>query len=131
MDYFDEDTKINNLELSQVISYEDYLMIDKKIICNEYAPDVFAHLRELDGYSKEDLLESLDPCIDKNITNIFKAGEGMGKSGSFFFFSHDDRFLIKTMTKDDFKSFMSLFNSYFNHIVKNNTSLLARVYGVY
>ena len=35
------------------------------------------------------------------------------------------------MTNDDFKSFMSLFHSYFTHIVKNSTSLLARVYGVY
>ena len=106
-------------------------MIDKRIRCNEYAPDVFAHLRELDGYTIEDLKRSLDPCLNKNIENIFKAGEGMGKSGSFFFFSHDDRFIIKTMTSDDFHAFMSLFVAYFYHINRDNSSLLARVYGVY
>lgn len=40
----------------------------------------------------------------------------MGKSGSFFFFSHDDKFLIKTMTKDDFDAFMKIFRSYFEHV---------------
>ncbi|MFO0117795.1 MAG: hypothetical protein ACK521_09345 [bacterium] len=29
---------------------------------------------------------------------IFKAGEGAGRSGSFFFFSHDRKFVVKTMT---------------------------------
>ena len=110
---------------------ENYNLIDKRIKCNEYAPDVFAHLRELDGFTIDDLRESLDPCLNKNIKNIFKAGEGMGKSGSFFFFSHDDRFLIKTMTSDDFKSFMSIFITYFYHINEDNSSLLARVYGVF
>jgi hypothetical protein len=41
------------------------------------------------------MLESLD--INKNREMIFKAGEGSGKSGSFFFFSKDNKFLIKTL----------------------------------
>jgi hypothetical protein len=32
---------------------------------------------------------------------VFKAGEGAGRSGSFFFFSHDRKFIIKTMTKGE------------------------------
>lgn len=86
----------------------------------------------MDGYTDNDLKDSLDPSIDKNVENIFKSGEGMGKSGSFFFFSHDERFLIKTMTADDFKAWSKMFSYYFDHINKyNNTSLIARVYGVY
>jgi len=30
---------------------------------------------------------------------VFNAGEGAGRSGSFFFFSHDNKFIIKTITK--------------------------------
>ena len=55
----------------------------------------------------------------------------MGKSGSFFFFSHDDMFLIKTMTTDDFTAFKKLFKAYFDHVNKQPTSMLARIYGVY
>ena len=60
-----------------------------------------------------------------------KAGEGMGKSGSFFFQSHDDEFLIKTMTESDYAAFKKLFRAYFEHIKKNQKSMLARIYGVY
>jgi hypothetical protein len=42
-----------------------------------------------------DIAESL--AVDKNRQKVFQAGEGTGKSGSFFFFSHDNRFIIKTM----------------------------------
>ena len=55
----------------------------------------------------------------------------MGKSGSFFFFSDDEKFLIKTMTQDDFRTFKKLFRLYFEHINKYPDSLLARIYGVY
>ena len=77
------------------------------------------------------LKSSLNPENDKNVLNIFKAGEGMGKSGSFFFFSHDDRFLIKTMTNDDFNAFMKFFKYYFEHVNEFPNSLIARIYGVY
>ena len=43
------------------------------------------------------MLHSLN--IEKNREMIFKAGEGSGGSGSFFFFSKDNRFLIKTINK--------------------------------
>ena len=110
---------------------KQYRIVDKEIICCEYAPDVFAHLRKLDGFKNDDLKDSLDPQIPANILKIKAAGEGMGKSGSFFFFSHDTRFLIKTMTKDDFNAFMKLFHLYFEHISNYPDSLIARIYGVY
>lgn len=43
------------------------------------------------------MMESFN--IDKNREMIFKAGQGSGKSGCFFFFSKDNKFLIKTMKK--------------------------------
>ena len=110
----------------------DFSFVDRIIECQEFAPDIFAHLRHLDGFKSVDYLKkSLSPTDKKNIDSIFKAGEGMGKSGSFFFFSHDTTFLIKTLTQNDFKAFMSLFRSYFNHINKYPDSLIARIYGVY
>ena len=73
----------------------------------------------------------MGPEIEKNVESIFKAGEGMGKSGSFFFFSHDDKFLIKSMTTSDFETFMKVFRAYFEHVSCFDESLLARIYGVY
>jgi 1-phosphatidylinositol-4-phosphate 5-kinase len=55
----------------------------------------FNELMKLDGISPEHIKASL--LVDKNRQMVFKAGEGAGASGSFFFFSHDNRFLIKTL----------------------------------
>lgn len=35
-------------------------IFDKEIWCTEYAPDVFAQLRSIDGFTKEHLEESLN-----------------------------------------------------------------------
>jgi 1-phosphatidylinositol-4-phosphate 5-kinase len=70
---------------------------------HEVAPKVFRYLRNLDGYDQASIRESLNPR--NNIESIFKAGESQGKSGSFFFFSQDRRFIIKTMTNSDYNAF--------------------------
>lgn len=79
------------------------LVINEDIRVIEYSPDVFAFLRERDGFNNTILRESLDPEINKE--SVFRAGEGSGKSGSFFFFSADQNFIIKTMTNSDFRAF--------------------------
>ena len=73
------------------------------------------------------MLDSLD--IRKNREMIFKAGEGSGSSGSFFFFSKDNKFLIKTINKQEKDIFLSMIDSYIEHI-RNNQSVLARIYGI-
>lgn len=109
--------------------------IDKKLVINEdisvieYSPDIFAFLREKDGFSNEILKESLDP--EKNKKSVFKAGESQGKSGSFFFFSSDQNFIIKTMTDSDFRAFQRIQRAYFVRVNEDDNCLLARIYGIY
>jgi hypothetical protein len=43
-----------------------------------------------------------------NTEQVFKAGEGAGRSGSFFFFSWDRKFIIKTMTQAELCLYMKL-----------------------
>lgn len=63
---------------------------------------------------------------------IFKAGEGAGASGSFFFFSHDNKFLIKTLQGQERKILLGMLDKYIKHIKStDNKSLLARIYGAY
>lgn len=80
----------------------------------EVAPKVFRYLRHLDGFDEATLRESLNPR--NNIESIFKAGESQGKSGSFFFFSQDKRFIIKTMTNSDYDAFNKMFKYYVIHV---------------
>ena len=104
------------MDLPKTINPNQFHVIDQEIECTEFSPDVFAHLRDMDGFNNQNLMESLSPEIDANIKRIFSAGEGMGKSGNFFFFSHDNNFLIKTMTLGDFSAFKKLFQYYFMHV---------------
>ena len=69
---------------------------------------------DADGITPERLMESLS--IVKNYQMVFKAGEGAGASGSFFFFSYDNRFLIKTLQGDEKKKLLNMMNKYVSHI---------------
>lgn len=90
---------------------------------------MFSFLRKIDNIDNQIVRDSLSP--DANRDSVFKAGESQGKSGSFFFFSHDKKFIIKTMTNSDLSTFKKLFESYFTTVCTRQSSLLARIYGIY
>ena len=62
----------------------------------------------------EIISDSLAP--EKNRKQVFQAGEGTGKSGSFFFFSHDRKFLIKTMKKKELDIMLKILPDYIKHM---------------
>jgi len=42
---------------------DPFYVIDKDIVCTEFAPDIFSFMRLLDGYDVKNLQESLGPEI--------------------------------------------------------------------
>ena len=72
---------------------------------------------------------SLSPKFNRDM--VFKAGECAGSSGSFFFFSHDQKFLIKTMTDVELKLLLEITPSLSQHYQDNPNSLLAKILGVF
>ena len=95
-----------------------------------YCEELFSELMLLDGISPEDLMTSLS--LNENHDMVFKAGEGAGQSGSFFFFSHDNRFLIKTLAGSEKVRLLNILPDYVSHIKSTqNQSLLARIYGIF
>ena len=50
--------------------------------------ELFTELLAANNLSVSLLELSLSPCLNRK--QVFSAGEGSGKSGSFFFFSHDN-----------------------------------------
>jgi 1-phosphatidylinositol-4-phosphate 5-kinase len=70
--------------------------------------------------------------LDKNRDSVFRAGEGTGRSGSFFFFSYDRRFIIKTLQGKEKDVLVSMLEGFVNHLHQTNgKTLLAKVYGLY
>lgn len=69
--------------------------------------------------------------IEKNQENMKNIKESEGKSGSFFFFTHDQKFIIKTLNESEKKAMLGNFlEKYYIHL-KEGESLLTRIYGVY
>lgn len=54
-----------------------------------------------------------------------------GKSGSFFYFSQDYRFIIKTIHHTEHKFLRSILEQYLQHIKKYPNTLLSRYYGLH
>uniref|UniRef100_A0A7S3JEQ7 PIPK domain-containing protein n=1 Tax=Euplotes harpa TaxID=151035 RepID=A0A7S3JEQ7_9SPIT len=107
----------------------DTLIINEDSSVEELAPKIFAILRIREGITNAVIRNSLSPELNRDM--VFKAGEGQGKSGSFFFFSHDRRFIIKSMNDEEYKTFQNMFRKYFKHLLANEASLLARIYGIF
>ena len=95
----------------------------------EYAPRIFYQIRKLDGIGSDVLQKSFNP--KKNGKAIFKAGESQGKSGCFFFRTHDRKFFIKTMSKSELKMLLELLPNYYRHFIKHKNSIIARILGLY
>jgi hypothetical protein len=62
---------------------------------------------------------------------IFKAGEGAGRSGSFFFFSHDQKFVIKTINSTELRLIKKMVEPYVHYLESNPDSLLSKIIGIF
>lgn len=55
-----------------------------------------------------------------------------GKSGSFFFFTEDNNFIIKTVTAYEKRTLLSFLPNMIDFLVKTGgKSLISRIYGLY
>ena len=96
----------------------------------EYGPKIFRNILKMDDLSYSKIEESFN--IKSNEKNISSLSLSEGKSGSFFFFTHDKKFIIKTISQRELKTFVNSFlEEYYNFTVENNHTLLVRTYGVY
>ena len=95
----------------------------------EYSPETFNELRTDDDISDEVMIKAFSPS--KNKSAIEKMSESKGKSGSFFFYSHDRKFIIKTITGDEKNTLLNILHDYFNYIKNHKTTLITKIYGIY
>ncbi|KAK9368761.1 hypothetical protein V1509DRAFT_622728 [Lipomyces kononenkoae] len=91
----------------------------------DYAPWVFRHLRQLFRLDPADYLISL---TSKYIVSELGSP---GKSGSFFYFSRDYRFIIKTIHHSEHKFLLKILKEYYNHVKDNPNTLLSQFYGLH
>lgn len=92
----------------------------------DYAPWVFRELREEHFH-----LDPADYLLSLTAKYILSELGSPGKSGSFFYFSRDYRFIIKTISHTEHKFLRSILKDYHEHIKTNPHTLLSRFYGLH
>ena len=101
-----------------------------KNILVEYAPLIFHNIRIMSKISKKVLTNSLN--IEKNFPQLSELKDSDGKSGSVFFYTHDKKFIIKTIPDNELTSITNSFlKDYYELISENNRIILCKIYGVY
>ncbi|XP_004503007.1 phosphatidylinositol 4-phosphate 5-kinase 1-like [Cicer arietinum] len=91
----------------------------------DYCPVVFRHLRELFAIDPADYMLAI--CGNDTLREM----SSPGKSGSFFYLTHDDRFIIKTLKKSEVKVLIRMLPSYFQHVSQYKNSLVTKFLGVH
>ncbi|XP_068092126.1 phosphatidylinositol 4-phosphate 5-kinase type-1 beta [Hyperolius riggenbachi] len=89
-----------------------------------YAPLAFRYFRELFGIKPDDYLYSL---CSQHLTEL----SNPGASGSIFFVTSDDEFIIKTVQHKEAEFLQKLLPGYYMNLNQNPRTLLPKFYGLY
>ena len=133
--YLNDLEKENEAFIKHNIAFDNFRLDDPTVYRSEYldvtvieyAPKIFAYLRNLEQINIDEMAESFLPKNNKQ-----GMSESQGKSGSFFISTDDNQYMVKTLRVDEFDLIRKTFlNEYVNYITKNTNSLLCRIYGMY
>jgi len=91
----------------------------------DYAPEVFRHLRSVFHVDQADYLLSLTEKVA--LTELGSPG----KSGSFFYYSRDYRFIIKTIHYSEYRHLRRILKQYHDYVTENPGTLLCQFYGLH
>ncbi|GJP63591.1 hypothetical protein CLOP_g20660 [Closterium sp. NIES-67] len=91
----------------------------------DYCPNAFRALRAMFGIDPGDYMLSL--CGDDALREL----SSPGKSGSVFFLSQDDRFIIKTMRHAEVQVLLRMLPAYYQHVRRHPHTLLTKFFGLH
>jgi hypothetical protein len=91
----------------------------------DYAPNVFHHLRQRFAIDQQDYLNSLGGAYEYIEFN------SNSKSGSFFFYSHDGKYMIKTQSKAESKFLRRILAHYYQYAMTHPHTYITRFYGMH
>ncbi|KAA8537330.1 hypothetical protein F0562_026983 [Nyssa sinensis] len=91
----------------------------------DYCPLVFRTLRKLFKVDPADYMLSI--CGNDALREL----SSPGKSGSFFYLTNDDKYMIKTMKKAEVKVLIRMLPAYYNHVRDFENTLVTKFYGLH
>ncbi|XP_038887304.1 phosphatidylinositol 4-phosphate 5-kinase 8-like isoform X3 [Benincasa hispida] len=83
------------------------------------------NLREMFKLNAAEYMMSL--CGDNGLREL----SSPGKSGSIFYLSQDDRFVIKTLKKSELKVLLKMLPKYYDHVKAHENTLITKFFGLH
>ncbi|KAL1495262.1 hypothetical protein AB1Y20_017122 [Prymnesium parvum] len=102
----------------------------------DYAPQVFRRIRHIFGVSDREYMLSLGPeqILGELLLGTLGSMSELfseGKSGSFFYFSNDGNYMIKTIPHRELLSLLRILPDYVAYVSKQSNTLLPRFMGAH
>eukprot|EP01083_Nonionella_stella_P183907 665791_1 len=115
------------------VSNDVHVVIDKRAVSfKDYAPHVFRYIRQqIYHISDEDYLDSVRPASFDEHVKVVKEKFSEGRSGAFFFYTCDSKYLIKTVTKQEAMLLLKILRDLVEYLVVNPHSLINRFLGLH
>ena len=102
----------------------------------DFSPRVFHLIRNMFGISPDEYLKSIGPenlignLLMGNIQSL-QEQSSTGKSGSFFYYTSDQNFMLKTISCEEFHRLRDILKDYYEHLVTYPHSLITRFFGLH
>lgn len=97
------------------------------------APKIFRSIRKTFGVTDQEVLDAFTPSNNTQAIRNFQTGSG--QSSSFFLFTDNKRFVLKTVKPSEEKLLFTknsgILKNYFHYCVNNKRNLLSKLLGVY
>lgn len=102
----------------------------------DFSPRVFHRIRNMYNISPDVYLKSIGPenligsLLMGNIASL-KEQCSTGKSGSFFYYTADNKFMLKTISHEEFTHLQTILKDYYEHLTQYPHSLITRFFGLH
>ncbi|KAL6945837.1 hypothetical protein ACO0OE_002816 [Hanseniaspora uvarum] len=103
--------------------HKNYFLYSFKF--KDYSPEIFYRIRQIFNIDDEEYLKSL---TSKHVLSELNSP---GKSGSFFYYSPDNKYIIKTIRRSEHKHLRNHIKQYYEHCEGNPDTLVSQFYGLY
>ncbi|KAI3912218.1 hypothetical protein MKW98_012029 [Papaver atlanticum] len=91
----------------------------------DFCPMVFRNLREMFKIDAADYMMSI--CGSDGLREL----SSPGKSGSIFYLSQDERFVIKTLRRHELMVLLKMLPNYYNHVQSYENTLITKFFGLH
>lgn len=91
----------------------------------DYCPMVFRNLREMFKIDAADYMMSI--CAGNGLREV----SSPGKSGSLFYVSQDEKFVIKTLKRSEQKILLKMLPNYYKHVDSYENTLVTKFFGLH